>query len=119
MTIFNPPIVLRNERTGNVGALGTKDGRLAIVNKRCGARVIAPDCIIVERQPVTTWLMGILLDVWVQFAHQEPGDRWNSGGLSALDDVHDVLMSAGLIDENGAPKKAMSLLLGAGGMEEK
>ncbi len=119
MTIFNPPVVLRNIKTGNVGALGTKDGKLAIVNKRCGARVIAPDYVIIERQPVAGWKDSMLLDAWLQFAHQEPGGGYNSGGLSVLDDIHDLLMAAGLIDESGAPRKTLTLAAGAGGMPEK
>ena len=118
MTIFHPPVVLRNTKTGNVGALGIKDGHLAIVNTSNGARVIAPDYEIVERTPVTGWLTGILLDAWLQFAHGEPGSGYNSGGLSVLEDMHDVLMSAGLIDADGQPRKVLSLPAGAAGLEK-
>jgi len=115
---FNPSIVMRSTKTGNVGALCVKDGKLAIVNTSCGARVIAPNYVVIERTPVTGLLTGLLLDAWLQFAHQEPGGGYNSGGLDVLEDIHDVLMSAGLIDNDGRPRKEMTLPAGAGGMEE-
>lgn len=119
MTIFNPPVTMRSIKTGNVGALCVKDDKLAIWNKSNGARVIAPDYVVIERTPVTGWLTGILLDAWLQFAHCEPGGCLNSGGLDVLEDIHDVLVSASLIDADGQPRKEMAPPAGAGGMIEK
>ena len=118
MNYFNPPVALRNTKSGNSGALCIKGGKLAIWNKRTGAHVIAPDHDVIERTPVPGLFTTLLLDAWLQFAHQEPGGGYNSGDLSVLEDIHDVLMSAGLIDADGQPRKELSLVTGAGGMEE-
>lgn len=121
MTVFNPPIVLKSKLTNAIWSLGILDNQLALIDGCGNARVLvnAENYVIIERTPVTGWLTGILLDAWIQFAHEEPGGCLNSGGLSVLEDIHDVLMSAGLIDADGQPHREMTPPAGAGGMVEE
>lgn len=104
---FNPPVAMSHIKSGNAGALCIVDGRLAVWNKTHGTRVIAPNWVVVKRQSVTGWLMGILYDLY-----KDPGNA------DALQRAEDVLRSAGLIDNDGRPRKTMTLVAGAGGMEE-
>jgi len=116
---FNPNVAMRNVETGRAGALCIVDGHLAVWNRTDGAYSIAPGWVVMERTPVTSWLTGILLDAWLQFAHRDDSGCLNSGGLDVLDDIKDVLISAGFLDSDGQPKREMTLPLGAGGMEER
>jgi hypothetical protein len=120
MNYFNPPVILRSETTGAIWSLGIKDGKLALVDKYRGVHLLtkATNYTVIERQPVAGWLTGVLLDVWLQFAHRD-GDELNAGGLSALEDVEEALRCASLINEDGQPIRALTLAAGAGGMEER
>lgn len=47
-------------------------------------------------------LLDLLLDCWTQFAIPGPGEgEYLDAGLSTLEELHSVLMAAGLVDERG------------------
>lgn len=115
---INPPCSMRNVKSGNGGALCVKGNHLAVWDKTRGARIIARDWVVVDRTAVRGWLVGIIWDLWQEFAPCDGVGGRHHGGVEALKRAEDALRTAGLIESDGAPRQ-MTAPLGAAGMPQK